>query len=63
MDTETRERFDDIDAALLEIESRLPTIARQNATLSEMVEVLGGYVNVGVEALQDHVRDPDAHQN
>lgn len=37
-------RFAEIDSSLDEIERRLQTIARQNATLSEMIEVLGRFV-------------------
>jgi len=35
----------------------LVAIARQNASLSEMVEVLREYVNAGLSALQRHLTD------
>lgn len=52
------ERFAEIDVAIAQMDDRLRTIARQNATLAEMVEVLGGYVNTAIEHLQRHASDP-----
>ena len=43
MDNEVRERFAEIDTYIEEMNGRLVTIARQNAALAEMVEVLGGF--------------------
>ncbi|MBE7187724.1 hypothetical protein [Jatrophihabitans endophyticus] len=50
-------RFAEIDESIDEMDRRLRTIARQNAGLAEMVEVLGRYVNVSIEALQQHAED------
>jgi hypothetical protein len=36
------DRFTRVDEAIAEMNERLRTIAHQNATLAEMVEVLGG---------------------
>lgn len=50
-------RFTEIDASLAEIDNRLRTIAHQNAVLSEMVEVLGQFVAVNIDALTRHASD------
>lgn len=57
MDGDTAQRFAEVDAAIAETEQRLRTIARQNAALSEMVEVLGSFVAVSLDAFHQHVRD------
>lgn len=62
MDPGTAERFAEIDGYIEQVDERLRLIARQNAALAEMVEVLGGYVNASIEHLQAHVSDPEAHQ-
>jgi len=56
------ERFAEVDEAIEETNRRLRVIARQNAALAEMVEVLGGYVNTAIGHLQHHIADPDAHK-
>jgi hypothetical protein len=61
MTDEIEERFARVDQLIAAMDERLRTIARQNATLAEMVEVLGGYVNTSLEYFQAHVNDPDAH--
>lgn len=50
-------RFAEIDSSLTEIDDRLRRIAHQNAVLSEMVEVLGRFVAVNIDALTQHASD------
>lgn len=50
-------RFEEIEGYIELVDDKLVAIARQKATLSEMVEVLGGYVNTGLSALQRHLTD------
>ena len=61
MSPDVEERFAYVDALIEAMDERLRLIARQNATLAEMVEVLGGYVSQSVEYVQAHAADPDAH--
>lgn len=64
MDADTRQRLDQmeagIDAFIAETDQRLYSLAQQNAKLSEMMEVLGGYFTAAVDQLQDHLRDHPA---
>jgi hypothetical protein len=50
------ERFVEVDGYIAAMDERLRSIARQNAVLAEMVEVLGGYVNATTDAPQQHVK-------
>ena len=55
MDAATVARFADIDEHIAETDRRLVRIARQNAALGEMVEVLGGYINATIDPAQRHL--------
>jgi hypothetical protein len=57
VDAATRTRFAEIDEHIAETDRRLVTIARQNAALGEMVEVLGAYVNATLDQVQRHIDD------
>jgi hypothetical protein len=57
MDAATVARFAEIDEHIAETDRRLVTIARQNAALGEMVEVLGGSVNAAdLQCQRDQVQ-------
>jgi hypothetical protein len=53
MDAATVARFAEIDEHIGETDRRLATIARPNASLGEMVELLGG----SVDGVQHHIED------
>lgn len=57
MDAATLARFAKVDEYIAETDRRLENIARQNAALGEMVEVLGSYVNATLDRVQRHVED------
>lgn len=56
VDSDVAERFAEVDGYITEMDRRLAAIARQNAVLGEMVEVLGRYVNAAVDTFQRHVQ-------
>ena len=57
VESDVAERFVEVDGYIAEMDRRLTAIARQNAVLGEMVEVLGRYVNSTVDTVQRHVQD------
>jgi hypothetical protein len=57
MDAVAAARFAEIDEHIAETDRRLVTIARQNAALGEMVEVLGGYINATIDQVQRRIED------
>ncbi|MDQ1635811.1 MAG: hypothetical protein QOJ32_2620 [Frankiaceae bacterium] len=57
MNRDVAERFAEVDGYIADMDRRLTVIARQNAVLGEMVEVLGRYVNATVDTVQHHVQD------
>lgn len=57
MDADVAERFRETDEYIHQMDERLRSIARQNAALAEMVEVLGSFVHATTDMLQQHVRE------
>ena len=57
MDEAAVARFAEIDEPIAETDRRLVTIARQNAALGEMVEVLGSDINATIDQVQRHIDD------
>ena len=66
-------RFAELDSILDQMDQRLRAIGAFNerntkidaqfAEIQEKLDVLGGYINQTADMVQQHVHDPDAHQN